>query len=163
MDSIRFDEMTKALAEGTTRRTVLRSAAGGGLAALLAALGLGAVGPEEAAAHRRRRCNTPKCRRHRRKHRTENNQSFGVTIFNEGDQSVQHLLATGATLVGATCDGTQATAGLCRSGYCNTGDNTCQACPESRVCGEDDDNDGLVCCVDGYVCADLGCVADGTL
>ena len=49
MDNRRFDAMVKGLAGSASRRTVFGGLAGGGLAALLAALGFG--GGEAAARH----------------------------------------------------------------------------------------------------------------
>jgi hypothetical protein len=165
MDANRFDEATKTLATSTSRRALLRGAAGGGLAALLAAVGLGVAGPEGAEAHRRPGCHTAACRRHRRKHRKKNNTQNG-TVITTGDTNVT-LLGNGVSLAtlplgGALCDGTQLTAGLCRSGFCDVATNTCGECPTSRVCGHDDGLVGLVCCINGYVCGDLGCVLEGT-
>ena len=57
MDQDRFDDLTQAVAEGSTRRSIFTGLAGGGLAALLAAVGLGTVGVEDAEAGRcERRC-----------------------------------------------------------------------------------------------------------
>jgi hypothetical protein len=161
MDGERFDGLAKALAGGVSRRGVLKGLAGGGAAGLLAALGLGAAAPEAAEAHRRPGCRTAACRRHWRKHRKANNTQNGTTIH--GGTATATLLGNGASLTvsplgAAVCDGTKATASLCASGFCDVATNTCQPCPTNRVCGQDDGLTGLVCCVDGFVCADLGCV-----
>ena len=159
MDSERFDCVVTALGRGASRRDVLKGLAGGGAAGLAAALGFGVASPEAADAHRRRRCKTAICKRHRRNHRNENNTTNATTI-QYGDTS---LIGNGGALpVGTTCDGSQTTAALCQSGYCNTVTNTCEDCPSSRVCGEDDGLAGMVCCVDGYVCTDLGCTSSST-
>lgn len=169
MDSQRFDELTAKLASGASRRTVLKGLTGGALAGLAAVLGAGIADPNDVAAHRIRGCHSLRCRRHRRKHRKQNNTQSG-TIINGGDVTIGGItitplgngvsLSTLNAILGGTfvCDGTQATTQLCQSGFCDTANNTCAGCPDSRVCGEDDGLAGLVCCIDGFVCADLGCV-----
>ena len=64
MDMDRFDDLAVAVAEGESRRTLLRRLFGGGLAALAAA-GLG-LGPDEAEADSRKACRQ-KCKQKRRR------------------------------------------------------------------------------------------------
>jgi len=154
MDSRKFDDLAIAVSEETSRRTVLQRVAGGGLAALLTAIGLrGAEAQDVDAQGGRRR------RRRRRRQRTRNNINNGTTI-NTGDVNLVQNGFPVLNLLGApvVCDGTAATAVFCASGFCSVATNNCEGCPTSRICGENDDNPGLVCCVDGFICADLGCV-----
>jgi hypothetical protein len=153
MDSSRFDGLTKAFAEGRSRRDVIKKLAGGGLAAALAVVGLAAVDVEEAdAAGCRSRCRHKYTGARRRRclkrcTRTQNNTTNGVTI-NVGGLTVGQSVGV--------C--TPTTALLCQSGSCSTSTNNCTACDQNRLCGQDDNLAGLVCCVEGFVCADLGCV-----
>lgn len=158
VDSQRFDELTARLASGASRRTVLKGLTGGALAGLAALLGAGIGDPNDVAAHRLRRCHTARCRRHRRKHRKQNNTTNAVTI-NYGDTTL--IINGGVLPTGIICGVTPGAPSLCKSGFCNTGTNTCAGCPDSRVCGEDDGLAGMVCCIDGFICADLGCVLAG--
>lgn len=82
------------------------------------------------------------------------------------DQSaLENLL--GIDLVGdilggtLTCDATNvAILRLCATGFCDEATNTCAACPTGQICGDGDGLAGLVCCIEGAVCADVGCVLD---
>jgi hypothetical protein len=47
---------------------------------------------------------------------------------------------------------------LCATGYCDEASNTCAPCPNGQLCGDGDGVAGLVCCIEGAVCADVGCV-----
>ena len=133
MDGARFDDITVRLAKGSSRRGVLKSLAGGGLAALLAALGLGS----EAQAHTRN-CNkiaNPKrrrrCKRHNRRHQGQ-------------------ALGTGTVQVGGSCTTTsQCNASLCLG---SDGAKICTAC--SGAVGETCtfSNGATVCCPVGLVC-----------
>ncbi len=49
---------------------------------------------------------------------------------------------------------------LCATGSCDEANNTCSDCPDARTCGDEDNLAGLVCCVEGFICGDLGCVVD---
>lgn len=157
MDDQRFDRMTRSLVDASSRRDVIKRLIGGGVG-LVSVLGIGLATPDDALAHRRKGCGTPACRRHRRRHRRQNNTTNGTTINN--NNTTLSVNGTNLSTVGTgfVCDGTKATAGLCRSGYCDTLTNTCQQCPSSQVCGRDDTLEGMVCCANGFVCADLGCV-----
>lgn len=62
MDTRKFDDITRALSDRASRRTVLKGVAGGGVAALLAAVGLrGAQAQDVTAEGKRRklRCSLP--------------------------------------------------------------------------------------------------------
>ena len=114
MDENRFDDITIAIAEGETRRTILRRLFGGSLAAAVAATGL-SIGVEEAEARRncrqtcrrknskqaRRRCrqrckNRPQC--------TRNNQCTSPQICGGGACTGGGLCTTDAQCSnGQTC------------------------------------------------------------
>jgi len=154
MNGRKFDDLTVSVSRETSRRIVLRQVAGGGLAALLTAIGLrGAEAQDVDAQGGRRR------RRRRRKQRTQNNQNNGTTINQGNTTLIQNGSLVDNALGVAGCDGTAVTASLCASGFCNTLTGKCGECPTDRVCGNNDDNPGLVCCVNGFICANLGCVA----
>ncbi len=129
-----------------------RRAAGGGLAALLAAFGLGVE--EAEAASCRRRCRRKSGSARRRCLRRCNNKRNGVAIT---PGTVVQTCSIGGTCATGTCVGTVCEVSCqvhtdCPTGNCVSG--ICQNCPQDRLCG-----DGGVCCVDGTLCLNLGCVA----
>ena len=136
MDGIRFDEIAKEFGSGIPRRLMMKGLGGAGLAALVAAFGLGG----EAAAHTRN-CNkidNPKrrrrCKRHNRRHQGQ-------------------ALGTGTVQVGGSCTTTsQCNASLCLG---SDGAKICTAC--SGAVGETCtfSNGATVCCPVGLVCTPL--------
>ncbi len=85
-----------------------------------------------------------------------NNTQNGVTIQPNNINLVGNNISL--TTIGQTCNGSKVTAALCQSGFCDVTTNTCQSCPTNQTCGNDDGVAGQVCCANGFVCADLGCV-----
>ncbi len=68
MDDRRFDDLTRAISEGTSRRAMLKGVIGGSLTALLAAIGLGEADAQELETDARcGRCRRIKNRRRRRR------------------------------------------------------------------------------------------------
>lgn len=89
-----------------------------------------------------------------------------LSAFDDIDQSALEAIL-GADVVGAivagtlTCDsGNQSIIRLCATGFCNEANGECASCPSGQICGDDDGLVGLVCCIEGAVCADVGCILD---
>ena len=139
MEAERFDALTRAInREGSSRRSLLRRATGGGLASLLAALGITFGDTELAGAKTcQQKCKKRKTPKKRRKCRKRcGNAGTSVACTTNGQ-----------------CTGLQ----VCVGGNCVT--------PNSP-CGDNEDCDGgLACvagtCVGGNTCQDEGdCVGD---
>lgn len=159
MDRERFDELTLRVAEGSSRRSLMRGLAGGGLAGLLASLGMREAAAEtEAEGNRKRRRRRRRRQRQKRQDkntRTQNNRNNGTEI-SIGDTN---LIADGGLLVDVTCNNADIEiVSLCQTGYCDELTNRCAEFPNSQICGRNDNDQGLVCCINGTRCTDLGCV-----
>ncbi len=137
MDDRRFDDLTRAISEGTSRRAMLKGVLGGSLAALLAAIGLDDADAQEleADASCRRRCRRIENRRRRRRclRRCQRSSSGGDMKIEIGD----------ICLINSDC----------RSGNCmDEGiENRCRAagsCPVNKQCGQ-------VCCGTGLICSPI--------
>ena len=174
MEPERFDELAASVAEGeTSRRSVVLRLGGGGLAALLAAIGLD-DGTDDADARRRGRGGKGKGRRPRRRRRrrkgggNDTPNSPPGSFFEINNNIDLDLLGNACTLLGDECgdgtglgcvgliclpiggdDGLACTdGGDCDSGRCTLG--LCVPCPLISVCEEN-----TVCCV-----VEADCVAD---
>lgn len=138
MDDRRFDDLTRAISEGTSRRAMLKGVLGGSLAALLAAIGLGEVDAQEldADASCRRRCRRIKNRRRRRR---------CLRRCGGGGGGGTPPVVPGPTIIGGIC----VVSGDCVTANCVIGQvgGTCQNCPPRRKCGA-----AGGCCPIGLVC-----------
>lgn len=176
MDGNRFDELAMALAEsGTSRRSILTRAIGGGFAAALAAIGITAFEPDEAEAKKscKKKCkkkNTAKKRRKckkRCKKKGQQQQAAGydididLTLLGSACTSDTDCNTAGGS--GLQCTGivgsqicTPLSLGLiCTTGAeCSTGScvaGLCAQCDAINICGAAGNEQ---CCV-----ADATCVA----
>jgi len=147
MDDRSFDDLTRAISQGTSRRAMLKGVIGGSLAALLAAIGLDDADAQELDADARcGRCRRIKNRRRRRRcsSRCRRGGGGGGTAATPGPTST----TVNGFLVGASCATTsQCNAGLvcyqqtCRacSGACaGSAPETCCAVGLCDVSGESD-------------------------
>ncbi len=148
MDDRRFDDLAKAAAAGSSRRGLLKGLAGGGLAALLAAFG---VGVEEAAAGRcERRCRRRFDRGTRARRRCVRACRRGGGGGGGGTTGTPQPVSTNASpdaaLVGESCavaNDCQATL-TCNNSVCTACTSTCEGgtqCCTAGVCdvvGEQD-------------------------
>ena len=149
MDQDRFDDLAQSVAEGSSRRSIFKGIAGGSLAALLAAVGFGTVGVEDAEAGRcerrcrrrfdsrskRRRCIRRKCRG------GSGGGGTGGGGGGGGDRTGKPQPVStnpAGNLVGDDC--TQAND--CVSGS-TCKNNTCRAC--TTTC-----DNGTECCITGF-------------
>ena len=134
MDTGKFDNFTKTLSEGSTRRGALKGILGGGAAALFVAIGLRGTEAQEVTAERRRR--------RRRRRVTSGTPQTCVT------QTGVALNPTGQAN-GTACTGGSAAA--CLSGFCTA--TICQPCPVTcnLLSGT------AVCCPNGSECLSGAC------
>lgn len=142
MDDHAFDDLAKSVQGGGSRRTILKSAAGGGLAALLVALGLNGVNGKTVEAGQKHR--KPRKRRHHHNHTPPPPPPppicppvTGVAVNPAGQAN------------GTACTGGDPAA--CTSGYCTS--TLCQPCPSTCNLA----SGGTVCCPNGAFCTDGAC------
>ena len=151
MDQDRFDDITLAVAEDGAGPTLTRRVFSGGVAALLAALGLRAAGVEDAEAARscRRRCRNKDTREKRRRcrRRCRRQQPLGCSPANntQGSCRAGQICNTRAICVPG-CTGTNGTQGtcpggqICTNGQCQAGvactpaNNTQGTCQAGQIC-----------------------------
>lgn len=129
MDRKRFDALTRKIGQRASRRGVLGTTARGGVAALLAAVGLGVVTDGAGAAVKcgkkcrrrkgqaKKRC-LRKCRRNNQRNRRR------------GGNQVSAPIGVGPVGLGGSC----ATSAQCASGNC-TSVGICAHCSGIRLCG----------------------------
>lgn len=176
MDAERFDELTASLAEeGTSRRSVLQRLGGGGLAAALAAFGIGGLDVEDAEAKNcRRRCrnrNTARKRRRcLRRCRRVSAQTCAPpctgTQICAGTTCINPPTACTGTGQGTCSGGFLCVGGICLLSNCTgTGQGSCASgflCI-GGVCVLDDvdcTGSGQGDCPNGLVCIDDICLLD---
>lgn len=132
MDDRRFDELTKTVAGGASRRVLLKGLLGGGLAAALAAIGLGEADAQEveAAATCRSRCRRIKSRTRRR--RCLRRCRGGGGTINPQPVSTNPK----GSRLGSTCTtATTCTAGtICFNGKCTLCVGQCPTGPTTTCC-----------------------------
>jgi hypothetical protein len=65
-------------------------------------------------------------------------------------------------VIGLGCDASSVTIlSLCQTGFCDEDTDTCAACPDEQGNQQRcDTDDGLVCCVEGFICVNAECVLD---
>jgi hypothetical protein len=148
VDSNQFDEITIAVAEGETRRTVLRRVFGGGLAAALAAIGITAFEAEDAEAKScKNKCKKKKNKKARKNCKKKCNKDPKPDCTVDGDCDACE------TCDGGTCKSTCGDCETCDGGTCKS---TCGGC---EIC------DGGTCkstCTGNQVCASGDCVCPDT-
>lgn len=168
MEPERFDELATSVAEGeASRRSVVMRLGGGGLAALLAAIGFGGDGTEEAEARKGRKPRKPRKRRRRRRRgggNTTVQAGFPITINNSlignacaladdcggtgsGLACVAGFCAIDTTII--CTSGADCATGACVAGFCDTCDDLLE------VCG---DPGNQQCCVVEADCISGACV-----
>lgn len=152
MDDHGFDDMAKSISEGGSRRAILKIAAGGGLAAMLAAIGIGGAGAANLAAERERR------ERRDRRHRDRRDPRKPRTPV-DPLPPVDPVFCTPVTGVAVNptgqANGTACTGGnpaACTSGFCTS--TLCQPCPETCLVTT---SNTQVCCPNGSFCSDGAC------
>jgi hypothetical protein len=144
MDSDRFDDLTLALAEGLSRRGILRAA--GGLAASGLAL-FGVDRDEEAAAKRRRRRRNKKKKKKCKGGKTRCNGKC-VRLSSNDDHCGS---------CGNTCGSNES----CQDGTCGNGNGNCTPNCQNKACGANDGCGGTCktgTCPDGRTCQNGTCV-----
>ncbi len=138
MENGRFDELTRSLAQHTSRRKVLQGVGSSGLAGLLATIGVGSIGVVDTeAASCRRRCRRKKSAKARRRCRR---RCAGGRTGRPPRPVSESPPGTGSA-VGTSCT----TASDCRAGL------TCAAAGSGRVCTRCSDvcSGGTECCTVG--------------
>lgn len=103
VDQDRFDEITIAVADGQTRRTARRRLFGGGLAALLAAVGLGSADNEAAAKSCAKKCKKKKSKKARKKCRKKCQQQ-APNMVQQGSGELESQSGTNCVEMGSCTD-----------------------------------------------------------
>ena len=141
MEREQFDQLTRALANSPTRRTIARAIAG---------LAVGAAvfsASEESDAKKKKKCGP--CRI-RKKGRCRGNKPDGTTCNGDGQCFAGNCNPKPACQ-GTGTDCTQGNPGVCCSGACRAGDNKCQNGGNGSPCLQTSDCITPSTCV-AYIC-----------
>lgn len=133
MDHRRFDDAVRSLGEKNSRRTVLRGLVGGGLAAFLAAIGLGVEDADAARCGKRCKRKSGKARRRcLKKCKQAGGGGGGGTTATPQPVSTN---AAGAP-VGSQCAATQdcVVGSICNGGQCAVCASACPTASSSTCC-----------------------------